>query len=49
MAVGATPCAPSGVPPCVAAWRDISGEIFKGFEVLHFAMSATTTQLLSSG
>ena len=28
---------------------DFSGEIFKGFEVLHFSMSATTTQLLSSG
>jgi hypothetical protein len=26
-----------------------SGETFKGFEVLHFSMSATTTQLLSSG
>jgi hypothetical protein len=26
-----------------------SGEPFKGFEVLHFSMSATTTQLLSSG
>jgi len=29
--------------------RDFSGEIFKGFEVLQFHMSATTTQLLSSG
>jgi len=28
---------------------DFSGEIFKGFEVLQFSMSATTTQLLSSG
>ena len=28
---------------------DFSGEIFKGFEVLYFSMSATTTQLLSSG
>jgi hypothetical protein len=26
-----------------------SGEAFKGFEVLHFSMSATTTQPLSSG
>jgi len=26
-----------------------SGETFKGFEVLYFSMSATTTQLLSSG
>ena len=26
-----------------------SGETFKGFEVLEFSMSATTTQLLSSG
>jgi hypothetical protein len=25
------------------------GEIFKGFEALQFFMSATTTQLLSSG
>jgi len=25
------------------------GEPFKGFEVLQFSMSATTTQLLSSG
>jgi hypothetical protein len=25
------------------------GETFKGFEVLYFSMSATTTQLLSSG
>jgi hypothetical protein len=25
------------------------GETFKGFEVLFFSMSATTTQLLSSG
>jgi hypothetical protein len=28
---------------------DFSGETFKGFEVLFFSMSATTTQLLSSG
>jgi len=28
---------------------DFSGETFKGFEVLKFSMSATTTQLLSSG
>ena len=28
---------------------DFSGETFKGFEVLQFPMSATTTQLLSSG
>jgi hypothetical protein len=28
---------------------DFSGETFKGFEVLLSAMSATTTQLLSSG
>jgi len=28
---------------------DFSGETFKGFEVLSFPMSATTTQLLSSG
>jgi hypothetical protein len=28
---------------------DFSGETFKGFEVLCFSMSATTTQLLSSG
>jgi hypothetical protein len=28
---------------------DFSGEAFKGFEVLSFCMSATTTQLLSSG
>jgi len=28
---------------------DFSGETFKGFEVLIFSMSATTTQLLSSG
>jgi hypothetical protein len=28
---------------------DFSGETFKGFEVLYFSMSATTTQLLSSG
>jgi hypothetical protein len=28
---------------------DFSGEMFKGFEVLHFSTSATTTQLLSSG
>jgi hypothetical protein len=27
---------------------DVSGETFKGFEVLQFFMSATTTQLLSS-
>jgi hypothetical protein len=26
-----------------------SGEIFKGFEVLQFSISAMTTQLLSSG
>jgi len=26
-----------------------SAEAFKGFEVLQFSMSATTTQLLSSG
>jgi hypothetical protein len=26
-----------------------SGEILKGFEVLQFSVSATTTQLLSSG
>ena len=26
---------------------DFSGETFKGFEVLYFSMSATTTQLLS--
>jgi hypothetical protein len=26
-----------------------SGETFKGFEVLQFSMSATRTQLLSSG
>jgi len=30
-------------------FSDISGETFKGFEVLYFSMSATTTQLLSSG
>jgi hypothetical protein len=29
--------------------NDFSGETFKGFEVLYFSMSATTTQLLSSG
>ena len=29
--------------------RFFSGEIFKGFEVLLFSMSATTTQLVSSG
>jgi len=29
--------------------RDFSGEAFQGFEVLHFSMSETTTQLLSSG
>jgi len=28
---------------------DFSGETFQGFEVLEFSMSATTTQLLSSG
>ena len=28
---------------------DFSGEDFKGFEVIQFSMSATTTQLLSSG
>jgi len=28
---------------------DFSQETFKGFEVLKFSMSATTTQLLSSG
>jgi hypothetical protein len=28
---------------------DFSGEAFKGFEVLEFSLSATTTQLLSSG
>jgi hypothetical protein len=28
---------------------DFSGEMFKGFEVLQFSMSAKTTQLLSSG
>jgi hypothetical protein len=28
---------------------DFSGETFKGFEELYFSMSATTTQLLSSG
>jgi len=28
---------------------DFSGETLKGFEVLYFSMSATTTQLLSSG
>jgi hypothetical protein len=28
---------------------DFSGETFKGFEVLSFPMSATTTQLFSSG
>jgi hypothetical protein len=28
---------------------DFSGETFKGFEVLYVSMSATTTQLLSSG
>jgi hypothetical protein len=27
---------------------DFSGETFKGFEVLYFSMSATTTQLFSS-
>ena len=28
---------------------DFSGETFKGFDALEFSMSATTTQLLSSG
>jgi hypothetical protein len=28
---------------------DFSGENFRGFEVMYFFMSATTTQLLSSG
>jgi hypothetical protein len=28
---------------------DFSGEKLRGFEVLHFSMSATTTQLLFSG
>jgi hypothetical protein len=28
---------------------DFSGEAFKGFEVLKFSVSATTTRLLSSG
>jgi hypothetical protein len=28
---------------------DFSGEVFKCFEVLYFAMSATMTQLLPSG
>jgi len=28
---------------------DFSGETFKGFEVLEFSITATTTQLLSSG
>jgi hypothetical protein len=28
---------------------DFSGEMFEGFEVLYFSMSATTTQLLYSG
>jgi len=28
---------------------DFSGETFKGFEMLHFSISATTTQPLSSG
>jgi hypothetical protein len=28
---------------------DFSGKTFKGFEVLYFSISATTTQLLSSG
>jgi hypothetical protein len=28
---------------------DISGETFKGFEVLYFSMSAKTTELPSSG
>jgi hypothetical protein len=29
--------------------NDFSGEMFKSFEVLYFSVSATTTQLLSSG
>ena len=28
---------------------DFSGEMFKGFEVLYFSMSATATKLLSRG
>jgi hypothetical protein len=28
---------------------DFSGETFKGYEALYLSMSATTTQLLSSG
>jgi hypothetical protein len=28
---------------------DFSGEVFKGFELLQFSVSAKTTQLLSSG
>jgi hypothetical protein len=28
---------------------DFSGEMFKGFEVLYFSMSAKMTQLLCSG
>jgi hypothetical protein len=28
---------------------DFSGKTFKGFEVIYFSMSTTTTQLLSSG
>jgi len=28
---------------------DFSGETLKGFEMLYYSMSATTTQLLSSG
>jgi hypothetical protein len=28
---------------------DFSGERFKGFEVVYFSTSATTTQVLSSG
>jgi hypothetical protein len=34
---------------CQNKMCDFSGETFKGFEVLSFSMSATTTQLLSSG
>jgi len=30
-------------------FSDFSGEMFKGLEVLYISMSATTTQLLSSG
>jgi hypothetical protein len=29
--------------------NDISGEVFKGFEMLYFSISAMMTQLLSSG